>query len=146
MKGLYIIGTRYKQGLGSLSVELQADKKSCTVPDETMTVRQIMLRHVKGMNVGLGSDVVGKWGRDLTEVDYDDNDLQELARMEHADRSEFLEQLREDVESRKQRLKDAKAAIAKKEAEDKAKAEAEEKERKEWLEYRKAEAAKAVQK
>lgn len=105
--------SRKKSTPRALDFEKKSLKPSSTVPDETMTIREIMARHVRGMQMDIGpGSGSGMWGRDLKEVDFDDMDLQEIERMELAERSEYMEKLRADVEARKEHLKRTQEAIA----------------------------------
>lgn len=85
-----------------------------TVPDDTLTIKQILAKHVRGMEIAETEFKTPVWNGD---DDYDSPDLEAVNRMDLAEKHEFKEALRADIESRKARLAEAeKEAKAKKEA------------------------------
>jgi len=62
---------------------------SMTVPDEALTVRQIFERYVRGQPL----DIHTRRTVDVPNMNFDSIDPSELARMELADKHEFLQEL-----------------------------------------------------
>lgn len=75
-----------------------------TVPDDTLTIKQILAKHVRGMEIAETEYRTPVWNG--TE-DYDAPDLEAVNRMDLAERHEFTEALRADIESRKALVKEA---------------------------------------
>lgn len=86
------------------------------VPDEALTIRQIMDRHVKGMNVADNMMRNGKY----TDNGHDAPDEEELVRMDMVDRHEFAQELKRkndaDVMAVQAAIDNAKAKKAEAEA------------------------------
>lgn len=88
-------------------------RKSKTVPDQSMSISEIVRKFVRGIPV----DVVQRQG---VFVDQNEHDLEKLSRMDFAEKSELASEMREhteqvvtDIEERKQRAKKVKEQKAK---------------------------------
>lgn len=90
-----------------------------TVPDDCLTIQEIMKRHVNGMNQStLHRTPTGY----LEEPDYDDDDLSELSRADLFDREEYAHKHRQIIAEHEKMQETARneAAEAKKKAEESA--------------------------
>jgi len=76
---------------------------SCTVPDQALTIREIMAKHVRGMRIADELEKQPLYNLDETrgDTDFDSPDLEALGRMDMSERSEYLAELREHNELRK---------------------------------------------
>lgn len=78
---------------------------SLTVPDESMSLRHILSKHARGMDMShLEREPVYYGG------DFDDQDMEEVGRMDLAEKSELLEKVRSQVVDKQQAAKEAQAA------------------------------------
>lgn len=94
--------------------EVKTDYKSVTVPDEAMTMREIMDKHVRGMQV---ADTLHRPGT-YDNGGHESDDMEKVMQMDPTDRWMHLETLRADIKARKQALADAEKAIKAKEKEE----------------------------
>lgn len=77
---------------------------SLTVPSEAMSLRHILEKHARGIDPGVfGKEPVYFGG------DFDDEDMEEVTRMDLADRSELAERNRQDVKDKELKAEQAKA-------------------------------------
>lgn len=103
---------------------------SRTVPDETLSVKEIMQKFVRGMPQVAGGLVrEGSW-RDEKDIDIDDFDLEEIERMDIVERQELAEQLAIVNKEKLERIKKLQEAARKAKEE----ADAKDKEFKAWQE------------
>lgn len=79
-----------------------------TVPDDCLTIKQIMQKFVHGQPI----DENRKSEQIYLGGDFDSPDLESLKRMDLAERSEYVAVLKEQIAEKKQHLKDAMAAAA----------------------------------
>lgn len=76
-------------------IDYKTVRKSMTVPDQAMSIKEIVRRFVRGIPV----DVVQ---RKPIYMDQNDHDFEQLSRMEFGDKAEMAEQLKAENEARKQ--------------------------------------------
>jgi len=95
---------------------------SMTVPDETMSIKEIMRKHVSGMNV---SQELLKMPLYNEDASFDSFDLESLKRLDLADRSVLIDELKKVNETELAALKAAEKAVKLEKAEAKKNAEAE---------------------
>lgn len=81
---------------------------SLTQPDDSMTIKEIFERFTTGAPM---DDSLERKGLYDENASFDSHDLDALARMDVNERQEFLDILREDINSRKADLKAARAAV-----------------------------------
>lgn len=86
------------------------DGKSQTVPDEAMSIRQIMTKFVRGMQVP--EELYRESAYD-SGASFDSQDLEAIGRMDLAERDEYIVQLKADIDLRKKDLAAVKAAFDK---------------------------------
>lgn len=91
-----------------------------TQPDETLTIKEIMLKHVKGMAIADSLARTPIWPEG--KVTHDSIDMEALQRMDLADRSDFLRELKESNEEKLKNLQAEQAAIQAAQASDSAEA------------------------
>lgn len=77
----------------------QPAAKSMTVPDETMTMKQIMEKFVRGQDVRGGLVRRGWYGED--DPRFDDPDLEAVSRMDATEVAEMAEEQRKNTEAKK---------------------------------------------
>lgn len=84
-----------------------------TIPDDTLSIKQILAKHVRGMILEQ-EDMRTPIYQD--DVDFDSPDLESVKRMDLADRHEYMQMLASENSEKLQRLKEVqeKAAQAKK--------------------------------
>lgn len=80
-----------------------------TVPNDAMSIKEIMVRYARGMPI---TDQEKKEGKYAEGGNFDSPDLEALSRMDLAERSDYLELLKVEIEEKKERLKEAKKASA----------------------------------
>jgi len=93
-----------------------------TVPDEAMTVREIMERHVRGLmipNAGVRDNYD-------SGASFDSQDLEQIKRMDQIDLDEYRKALAAEIAERKKQISEVELAVKKREAENKKAAEAKE--------------------
>lgn len=88
-------------------------RKSRCIPDQSMTIKEIVSRYVRGIPV----DVVK---REPVYVDQNEHDLEALSRMDFGEKAELAERMRADGEAFQARLQEARTKAS--EADAKAKA------------------------
>jgi len=94
----------------------QGPWKSETVPDDTLSIKEIFIRFARNQPLG-GSDLASRANySDGEKASLDDPDMMELARMDLTDKHEYLETLKEGIEGKKKAIKDAQAALSRKQA------------------------------
>lgn len=86
--------------------------KSMTVPNDSYSIKELLDRSIQGIDMGRGRDAI--YG--LGDADFDDHDLEKLAKMDHNERSEVLERNAEQLKVARAQL--AADRAAKKKAED----------------------------
>lgn len=74
-------------------------RKSVTVPDQSLSIQEIVKRFVKGIPV----DVVQRQG---VYIDQSDHDLEAMSRMGFAEKADMAEELLESAERIKQQLEE----------------------------------------
>lgn len=88
---------------------------SLTVPDESMSLRHILAKHSRGVDASVFEKEPVYYGGD-----FDDQDLEEVTRMDLAEKSELLDKVRSQVVDKKQA---AEKAVADHDLQEKEKAE-----------------------
>lgn len=96
----------------------QGPWKTQTLPEDTLSIKQIFERYAKGQPLGgaMAATMANYSDGDQAYVTLDDPDLMELSRMDLSERHEYLEQLKESIAQKKQTIKDAQAALLRKQA------------------------------
>lgn len=79
-----------------------------TVPDDSFTIKQLMARHVRGMRLDDNVLRTPVWDAEAT---LDSPDVESLARMDLAEKHEYAEMLKADVERRKAEIEAVKAKL-----------------------------------
>lgn len=82
---------------------------SMTVPDETLSIKEILQRFVRGQPL----DIHFRPTFNIDESDFDSVDYMEAASLELAERSELLESLREENRELREKLKPKSKPVAK---------------------------------
>lgn len=85
-----------------------------TVPDETLTIRQIVEKHIRGVRVA--DALYRDPGYGFDDVDHDDLDLSKVRDMDLADKQELREQADLNVRAKQQAIRDVEARRAREEA------------------------------
>lgn len=78
-------------------VNFKKKRKSVTIPDQAMSIQEIIKRYVKGIPVQLTQ-------REETYIDQEEYDLEKLNRMDFADKSALADELRDKAEAQKSDL------------------------------------------
>lgn len=101
-------------------IDYKTVRRSVVVPDQAMSVQEIVRRFVRGIPVDLKQ-------REAVYIDQNDHDLEKLSRMDFGEKAEFarseaerLEQWRSDLEEAEATKRSERKAIAKAESEAKA--------------------------
>lgn len=76
---------------------------SLTVPDETLTIRQILEKYTRGLD--LAAQMAKEPIYDDTD-DFDREDLEQITRSDFSERQELLEQLKLDIDIKRKQLAD----------------------------------------
>lgn len=84
-------------------VNFQKVRKSYTVPDQSLSIKEIVERYVRGLPV----DVVQRQG---VYADNEDVDLEKLSRMDFADKAAYAEDMRREAAQKQSELDEAEAA------------------------------------
>jgi len=79
-----------------------------TVPDDALSIKQILAKHVNGMKI---AEQLYRTPVYDSGADFDSPDLEEVQRMDMVDRAELAELTRLEVEKKKADLQAAKKAI-----------------------------------
>lgn len=72
--------------------------KDCTLPDQSLSIRQIMDRFARGLPVEGQSTSI------FEEADENPSDLPDLTDMDPADRLDYLDSVREELAEKKEKL------------------------------------------
>jgi len=108
--------THYKNH--SNQKEKESTQPSLTVPNQSMTIREIYQRYASGRSLsGVANPVYDYDGNSKYEIDFDDY-MPDISKMDLADRQEIMESAKEQLDEVKKRL-NAVAAARKREASDK---------------------------
>lgn len=78
-------------------VNYKKRRKSMTIPDQSLTIQQIMDRFVQGIPVNVSKN-------DGVYLDQDDYDLEKMSRMNFADKSAMSDELRAQAKAQKETL------------------------------------------
>ncbi|QCQ85051.1 hypothetical protein [Blackfly microvirus SF02] len=89
---------------------------SLTVPDETLSIKEILNKYVKGQNM---SDMLSRQtGFNSEESNFDDPDLDALKRLDEIDRKEYAKSVQNDIANFESDLKRQQESIAEKQKDD----------------------------
>lgn len=77
-------------------------QESMTVPDETLTIRQIVDKHIRGQEI---ADELMRTPVNIDDQDFDDEDLEKVEQMDLADRENLKLLLQNSNEEKKKTLK-----------------------------------------
>ncbi|AZL83023.1 hypothetical protein [Apis mellifera associated microvirus 36] len=103
---------------GAHSFEKESDKPSETVPNEAMSIQEILTRYAKGLNPGTTAIREAKYD---PEASHDSPDLEKLKHADLYEKEEFMNELGSKLMDKKKAAKDkADKAAAEKAAKDKA--------------------------
>ena len=78
-------------------------EKTLTIPDASYTIRELLDRHSRGMATEIGNAPQYPFDKDM---DHDDVDLEELARMDMAERQKIVEETKERIRNLKGNLEE----------------------------------------
>lgn len=87
---------------------------SKTVPNETLSIRQIMEKHVKGMRI---ADTLARQPAYDSGADFDSHDLEKLKHLDLHERSLIVDELRVQSALQKKKIEDDQKAAAAREKE-----------------------------
>lgn len=82
------------------AVDFGKRRKTKTIPDQSMTIRQIVERYVKGVPV----DIVQ---RDPVFMDQNEHDFEKLSRMDFAEKSELANAIAAEAQQKKEEANEA---------------------------------------
>lgn len=77
------------------AISQASNRKTRTIPDQTLTIKEIVARFTRGIPV----DVIQ---REAVYLDQDEHDFEQLSRMEFGEKANMAEQLRDKAEGIKQ--------------------------------------------
>lgn len=75
-----------------------------TVPDDALTIQEILLKHTHGQSVDKSRVRDTLYSLKSNENDYDSPDYEAINRMDHTDKFEMSEALRQEIADKKERL------------------------------------------
>lgn len=91
------------------------DRVSLTQPDESLTIREIMEKHLKGLRI---SESLQREGFNDEGSDFDSQDVDAVGRMDIAEQAEYYAALEADFKQRKRDLASVQAKLTERKRKD----------------------------